>query len=126
MIRRQLARWLSLKRSTRLRVAGTLVLVGGIAGACLFYWIQSHSAAPVLDEFVPGYTRAREHQMGVMMGTLGVVMAGWMDRLADPGPQAIIIAALAALVSALCFRVAWLMDLPETNPAHWPSAADRG
>ena len=114
-----LARWSALNRSTRVRVAGTLVLVCGVVGAALFYWIQTRSAPQILDEIAAGYDKARERQMGIMMGTMGVIMVGWIDTLADPGAQAIMIAAGAALVAAICFRVAWLMDLPEPDEEPW-------
>ena len=114
-----LARWFALNRSTRVRIAGTLVLVCGIVGAALFYWIQVRSAPPVIDDIAAGYDKARQRQMGIMMGTLGVIMVGWIDTLADPGAQALMIAAGAALVAALCYRVAWLMDLPEPDEKPW-------
>ena len=114
-----LARWFALNRSTRVRIAGTVVLVCGIVGAALFYWIQVRSAPPVIDDIAAGYDKARQRQMGIMMGTLGVIMVGWIDTLADPGAQAIMIAAGAALVAAVCFRVAWLMDLPEPDEEPW-------
>jgi len=120
MTPRPLTRWSSLNRSTRLRVAGTLVLACGIIAACVFYWIQVRNAPPALDEFAAGYEKARQRQMGIMMGTLGVMMVGWMDTLADPGAQAIVIALCAGLVAALCFHIAKLMDLPETDPRRWP------
>ena len=114
-----LARWSALNRSARVRVAGTLVLVCGIVGACLFYWIQTRSLPQAIDEFAAGYEKARQRQMGIMMGNLGVVMVGWMETLADPAAQALMIAASAALVAAVCFRVAWLMDLPEPDEKPW-------
>ena len=97
-----------------------LILACAIVGASIYYWLQIRSLPPELDEFAAGYTKARERQMGIMMGTLGVMMVGWMDTLGDPGAQALIIVALAAIVAAFCFRVAWLMDLPESDGRRWP------
>ena len=108
-------------RGARLRLIGALVLICGVVSACVLYWIQIRSAAPELDESAWGYARAQQHQMGQMMGTLGVMMAKWTDALGEPGPQAIIIATAAALVAALCFRVAFLMDLPQTDERAWPT-----
>lgn len=108
-------------RGARLRLTGTLVLVCGVVSACVFYWIQIRSAAPALDESAGGYARSQQHQIGLMMGTLGVVMAKWMDAFAQPGVQALLIAASAALVAGLCFRVAFLMDLPPSDDRAWPS-----
>ncbi len=120
---RYLARWSSLNRSARVRAAGTIILACGIVGACIFYWIQIRNAPPAMDEFAAGYTKARERQMGIMMGSLGVMMVGWMDTLADPGAQAIVIVLCSALVAALCFHIARLMDLPETDERRWPDSS---
>jgi len=102
---------ISLKPSTRLRIAATVILVGGVGGACLFYWIRMRTAAPGVDELLAGYTQARERQMGIMMGGLGVTMRQWIESLQQPRTQAIIAAAVSTLVAAVCFRVATLMDM---------------
>jgi hypothetical protein len=109
-----------MNRSKRLRVIGTLALLCGMAGAGLFYGVQTRRASADLDDGAAGYERAREHQMGQMMGTMGLTMTQAMDVLETPGAEAIIIVIGAGLVAALCFRVAKLMDLPPTHPAHWP------
>ena len=109
-----------MNRSKRLRVIGWLVLLCGIVGASVFYWNETRNAPPSLDDAAAGYTQAREHQMGQMMGTLGVTTTKLMDTLETPGAEAILIALSAGLVAALCFRVAKLMDLPPSHPAHWP------
>jgi hypothetical protein len=100
-------RWSSLKRR-RLRVVAALVLVIGVAGACLFYWIQTRAAGPTMDDLMPGCMRWRERQMGIVMGSLGKRMMEWRDALKEPRTQAIIIAALSALVAVALFRVARL------------------
>jgi uncharacterized protein YjeT (DUF2065 family) len=104
------ARLSSLKQSERLRVIGILVLVLGITGACLFYWVEARSAAPTIDDLLPDDSRARAREIGILMGTFGVMMLGWADALARPGTQAIIIAAVSALVALGCFRAARVLD----------------
>src|ERR1700726_3992636 len=90
------------------------VVVGlGIPGAGLFYWIEVRAAAPMIDELLPDYSRERTRDIGIMMGTLGVLMLGWTDALQRPGTQAIIIAAASALVALVCFRLAWVLDYNE-------------
>jgi hypothetical protein len=112
-----LVRWSSLKPSARFRVAATLVLVLGVAGAGLFYGIRSRAAGPTMDDLMPGYSRKRARQMGIMMGDLGMAMMGWMDALKEPSTQAIIIAAVSVLAALALFRVAWLLDRPHEEPA---------
>jgi hypothetical protein len=106
------ARWSALKPSRRLRTIGVLVLVCGVAGAGLFYWIQTRTAVPTMDDLMPGYSSRRSRQIGIMMGTFGMTMMEWLDALKEPRTQAIIIAAISALAALVCFRVARLMDLP--------------
>jgi hypothetical protein len=91
-------------------VIGILVLVLGIAGACLFYWVEARSAAPTIDDLLPDYSRARAREIGILMGNFGVMMLGWTDALERPGTQAIIIAAVSALVALGCFRAARVLD----------------
>ncbi|HEX3703895.1 MAG TPA: hypothetical protein VHU82_11225 [Vicinamibacterales bacterium] len=110
------ARWSSLKPSRRLRAIGLAVLVFGLAGAGLFYWIQTRSTAPTMDDLMPGYSSRRSRQIGIMMGTFGMTMMEWLDALKEPRTQAIIIAAVSALVALACFRVARLLDLPDPTP----------
>ncbi len=86
------------------------MLAGGVVFAALFYVMQTHNAPPSIDEQATGYLRSQNHQMGVMMGTFGLLLSQWMDALGEPGPKAVILALAAALVAAICFRVAWLID----------------
>jgi len=107
-------------RSRRLRIIGTCILVCGVLGAALFFWNATRNAPPSLDDAAAGYTRSRERQMGQMMGTMGVATTRIMETLETPAAEAALIAFTAALVAALCFRIAKLMDLPPSHPAHWP------
>ena len=109
-----------MNRSRRLRIIGRVILACGIIGAALFSWNETRNAPPPLDDAAAGYTRSRERQMGQMMGTLGVATTRLMETLETPAAEAALIALSAALVAALCFRVAKLMDLPPDHPAHWP------
>jgi hypothetical protein len=115
-----LARWSSLEPSRRLRAIAVLVFAFGVGGACLFYWLQTRNAGPSMDDLMPGYTRKRERQMGIMMGSLGMTMMEWMDALKEPRTQAIIIAAVSVLVALALLRVASLMDRPHDHAAAPP------
>jgi hypothetical protein len=81
-----------------------LVLACGIAGGALFYWVQTRSAVPQIDEGAAGYARAQEHQMRLMMGPLGVTLMQWMDALTGPGIQALLIVAFSGFIAYMCFR----------------------
>jgi len=118
-----LARWSSLTPSGRFRAIAVLVLAFGVGGACLFYWVQTRASGPTMDDLMPGYSRKRERQMGIMMGSLGMTMMEWMDALKEPRTQAIIIAAVSVLAALALFRVASLLDRPHDSAAEPP--ADR-
>jgi hypothetical protein len=85
---------------------GKLVLVVGVGGAVLFYWIAAGAAAPTMDELFPGYSRNRSRQVGILMGPMVVTMMQLVDTLKDPFTEAVIIAAVAALVALIFFRLA--------------------
>ena len=92
--------------SKRLRIAGRVIIVGGIVAAIVFYWIQWRNAEPEVDELAAGYIKARDHQLGQLMGPLGVMMNQWMEVLQRPLSEAILIAAGCGLVAWVCFRLA--------------------
>lgn len=120
-----LARFSSLKESRRLRVIGTLVLLFGIAGACLFYLIEGRPAGPTMDELLPGYERARTRQIGILMGPTGVMLMEWQDALERPGTQAILIAGVSALFASYFFRAAWVLDDDERDRVRLAKERDR-
>lgn len=101
------------KPSARLRLAGRVILFGGIVAAVVFYWIQSRNATPELDELAAGFIKSRDRQLGQLMGPLGVAMNQWMDVLQRPLTEAILIAAACAAVAWICFRLAETADEPE-------------
>jgi hypothetical protein len=98
--------------ANRLRFIGSGVLVLGVTGAYLFYRATAQSAAPTMDELLPGYSERRARQNGILMGSFVVWLLESADELKEPGTQALIIAAVSVLVALCCFRVAWLMDRP--------------
>src|ERR1700730_13693408 len=109
-----LAPFSALKRSDRLRATGWVVLASGLSAASVFYWVKTRTESPVLDDVTAlGYTRSLQHGVGVMMGSFGVMLSEWQDRLMSPIGQALMIAACAALLAGYFFRVAWVLDEEE-------------
>ncbi len=103
----------AVKPSDRLRLAGRVVLACGLVAALLTYWIQTRNAQPAVDELAAGYLRARDHQMGQLMGGFGVVLTQWTDMLQQPIAEALLVAAAAAVVAWMCFRLSASADEPE-------------
>ncbi len=111
------ARLTSSKKSEQFRAIGTLILVCGVAGACVYYFVNARAAGPSMDDLLPGYTRARTREVGIMMGQFGVIMTDWTDALAQPGMQAVLIAGVCALIALYFFRAAWVMDDADRHAA---------
>lgn len=104
-----------LRLQKRLRAAGILVLVLGIVGACLLYWLETRFAGPTIDQLLPGYAEMESRQMGILFGTSGAVLSGWLDDLKRPDVQAIIMAGVSVLVALGCFYVARQLGYEETD-----------
>jgi hypothetical protein len=105
----------TLSRSDRLRAIGWFVLASGLAGAAAFYWVETRTADPELNDVTAlGYTRSLQHAMGVMMGPFGLMLTEWQESLMSPIGQALMIAVGAALIAGCFFRVAWVQDAAVT------------
>ena len=102
-----------MRPSLRLRIAGRVVLVCGIAAAIIFYWFKSHNATPELDELTAGYIKSRDRQLGQLMGPFGVMMNQWMEVLQRPSVEALLIAAASAVGAWICFRLSETADEPD-------------
>ena len=89
-------------RARKLRLIGTLVLLGGVVTAVIIYLAQARAAA--LDAAASGFSRGQEHQMKVLMGPLAVAMSQWADAAMSPAGQGIMIAGFAGCVAYMCFR----------------------
>jgi hypothetical protein len=101
----------SRKKSDRMRMTGTIILALGILAAAIFYWHATHR--PADDDpaaILSGYDRATRHEMGIQMGTFGLIMLGWQETLARPISKALIIVAGAGLFASYFFRAAWVLD----------------
>ena len=98
-------------QADRMRAAGWLILIGGLVGAGVFYWVKSRAADAALDDTTAlGYARSMQHEMGVMMGRFGLILSEWQARLTSPAGEAVLIALCAGLFAAYFFRVAWVLD----------------
>jgi hypothetical protein len=111
----------ALKRSDRLRAVGWFVLVSGLTGAAVLYWLEARAANTALDDSTAlGYQRSLQHGMGVMMGPFGMVLTEWQENLTSPIGQALIAGMCAALVAAYFFRVAWVLDADQREDERGP------
>ena len=66
-------------------MTGAIVLALGILAAGIFYWNAVHRPDPDnLDAVLDGYSRSTHHEMGVQMGTLGLIMLGMAGDAGAP------------------------------------------
>src|ERR1035438_8744947 len=105
----------SKQRARRLRMIGVTVLVLGIAGAGILYWLRTRSPDVSDDLSMAGFNRAEQRQMGQLYGKQGQLIEQWSDDLKQPGTQAILIAGFSVVVFAGCFYFARLLDYDDVN-----------
>ena len=94
----------------RLRAIGVIVLVLGIAGAGLIYWIGTRSPDVSDDLSMLGYNKAQTRQMAQLYGKSGLLIQEWLEALKQPGNQAILIVVVSVLIAIGCFYFARLLE----------------
>jgi hypothetical protein len=98
------------RRARRLRITGVIILLMGIAGAGIVYWLGTRSPDFSDDLSMVGYNKPQELQMKKLYGKSGELIEDWSDDLKQPGTQAIILVVTAALIAGGCFYFARLLD----------------
>ena len=89
---------------------GIIVLVLGLGGAGLVYWLGTRAADANDDLSMQGFNRAEQRQMGQLYGSQGLLIEQWSEDLKQPGTQAVIIAMVSTFVAAGCLYFARLLD----------------
>lgn len=98
------------RQARRLRITAAVVLLLGIFGADLVYWLGTRAAdSPNLLPVV-GQDKGVTRQAEVIMGKEPMLMEELGRILKRPGTQAGIIVVTAALVAGGCFYIARLLD----------------
>jgi hypothetical protein len=93
-------------RAKRLKAAGVAVLLLGIAGAALVFWLGARRPDPRDDLSMLGYNRAENRQMAQLYGKWGTMIDGLQDDLNNPGNQATLIVVVAVGTAFGCFYFA--------------------
>lgn len=99
-----------MKRARKLKTIGILVLILGMAGAGMVYWIGTRSPDLSDDPSMLGYDRAETQQMGILYGKQGEFIEDLSNDLKQPGTQAVLIAVASVIVASGCFYFARLLD----------------
>lgn len=98
------------RRARRLRLTGVTVLLAGIGGAGVVYWLGTRSANAVDDLSMVGYNKPEDRQMAMLYGKQGELIENWSNDLKQPDTQAFIIAAASILIASGCLYFARLSD----------------
>jgi hypothetical protein len=99
------------KRSGRnLRIAAGVVLVLGIFGADLVYWLGTRSVVVSNDPSLLVNEKEQARQEEILIGKQAGLIREWTADLKRPGTQAVIIVVLAALVAGGCIYFGSLAD----------------
>jgi hypothetical protein len=98
-------------RARRCRIAAIIVLLLGIAGAGLVYWLSPRAPDYSDNPSMVGFNRAREHQMGILYGKQGQIIEDLNNSLKQPGTQAILILVVAGIIAAVCFRFGRIVEI---------------
>ena len=98
------------RRARRLRIIGVAILLLGIAGAGIVYWLGTRAADLSDDPSMAGFNRSEERQMAILYGKSGEMIEDWSDDLKQPGTQAFIIAVFSVIIASGCFYFARLSD----------------
>lgn len=101
---------LSRRRARRLKIIGAVILLSGIIGAGIVYWIGTRSEDLSGDLSMVGYNKPAERQMAILYGKQGELIEDWSNDLKQPGTQAIIIVVAAVLIFGGCFYFARLLN----------------
>jgi hypothetical protein len=96
------------RAGTALRMIGAVILVLGLGGAGLVYWL-SPPPKDLSDEVLRASNSKKvQRAIEVNVGKMGVVMDGLAEDLEDPATKAMVIAVAAILLSSGCFYFAHL------------------
>lgn len=99
----------SRRRARQLRIIGVIVLLLGIGGAGVVYWLRPPEVPD--DSSMTGYNRAETRQMEMLYGKQGRLIEDLANDLKQPGTQAILIAVASAVIAAGCFHFARLTEV---------------
>jgi hypothetical protein len=94
------------RQSSKLKLAGIIILAIGVVIAGVVYELGQRAADTDLDPSMIGYDKQQNAQMERMYGKSGELMEDLSNSLKQPGTQAGIILAVSIVASLICFRFA--------------------
>jgi len=96
---------LTVRRSGQFRLAGMIILISGIAGALLLYWVRTRGPQVADDPRMLGFYKKEDLQMRQLYGKSGMLANDLVSALERPDTQAILIGGISTAVSLGCFFI---------------------
>jgi hypothetical protein len=112
------------RRARRCRISGWVILAAGLIGAGMVYWLGTRGPDYSDNPEMAGFNRSEERQMGMLYGKQGQLLEDFDNWLKQPGTQAILIVAAAAMVAAGCFYFARILEAEAIAAAVEPPPVD--
>jgi hypothetical protein len=100
---------------TQTRRLGASILVASLLGAGGLYWSETCDAETPAGEFLVGYDRQRDHDMGVMYGRGGRDLMNALEALESPAGHFVLMVGAGAIGAGICFHRARLVE-DEASP----------
>ena len=94
------------KKARRYRLLGVGTALLGLAAAGVITWRAAHAPDDSANPAMVGFHRNEERQMGLLYGKQGQFIEELSNALQQPGTQAFLILALAAVVTTGFFYFA--------------------
>lgn len=92
------------------RRVAQVILLAGIIGAALTYWIGTRNAAVSIDALIPGTTAKIRRQNGLMYGPAMASLMELIDEYKQPEGQALIVLLGSIILSRISFGMARSRD----------------
>lgn len=97
------------RRVRRYRMAGVIILLLGLLGAGVVYWLGTRGPDLADDPAMLGFDRSEKRQLGILYGKQGQLIEDLTNSLKQPGTQAFLIVVAAAVIAAGCFFFARIL-----------------
>ena len=98
------------RRGRRLRIIAAVILLLGIFGADLVYWLGTRAPATSPDPSLLGNEKEQARKEEMIFGKQTALFEEWRQDLARPGTQAVIIVLTGGLAAGVCLHFARLLD----------------
>ena len=99
------------REKAQLRRAAIVILAIGLISGGLLYWLRTENSN--LDQLRESQAHAESRQMQLLYGRSGGLTSDLSNLFTRPGPQALLIIGISAVIAGACFYLG--QPIPETE-----------